>query len=64
MLYQKHTLRLRAGDFDALSELLLDKGISPSEAIRRVVSAYVDKLRENSTDAFADAILNELNEKA
>lgn len=39
----KHTLHLRAGDFDALRELHPD--LTPSHVIRRVVSNHVDSLR-------------------
>lgn len=49
---KKHTLFLRAGDFDYLDSLLRHKGISASSAIRRVISRYVDDLRsrENPLD--------------
>ena len=38
---QKHTLNLRAGDFDRLGELLPELG--PSGARRRIISSLIDK---------------------
>lgn len=38
---QKHTLNLRAGDFEALGELFPDLG--PSVALRKIISSLIDK---------------------
>ncbi len=38
---QKHTLFLRAGDFDKLAELI--PSLPPSTAARKIISGFVDK---------------------
>jgi hypothetical protein len=38
---QKHTLNLRAGDFERLGEIFPDLG--PSVALRSIISAVIDK---------------------
>lgn len=37
----KHTLNLRAGDFDKIGELFPDLG--PSVAVRQILSRFIDK---------------------
>lgn len=43
---QKHTLHLRAGDWDFLESMFKPNGISTSVAIRTLVSNFVDKKRK------------------
>lgn len=43
---QKHTMNLRAGDFDFLASVCEPRGVQPSVLIRQVISKYVDKLKE------------------
>lgn len=43
---QKHTLHLRAGDFDKITIHRARRGIPASMIIRRLVSAYVDRFME------------------
>lgn len=49
---QKHTLNLRAGDFDFLSAFYEPRGIKGSQALRYIISREVDRLRasENQPD--------------
>jgi hypothetical protein len=41
---QKHTLNLRAGDWDAISARYARTGNSTSTVIRELVSAFVDSI--------------------
>lgn len=41
----KHTLNLRAGDWDYLDTLFKPNGIPTSVAVRTIISNYVDKKR-------------------
>lgn len=57
---QKHTLNLRAGDWDFLESVYRARGISTSQVIRMLVSNFVDKTKgklaqpENPTDVGVD----------
>lgn len=42
---KKHTLQLREGDWDELTDYFQPRGVSTSIVIRRLVSNYVNKLR-------------------
>lgn len=46
---KKHTLNLRAGDWDYLESVLSPNGISTSMFLRKQVSAIVDSWRSNQT---------------
>ena len=58
---QKHTLNLRAGDWDYLDSVFASQGISTSTVIRRLVSQTVDHLRthESSADITLGVNLND-----
>lgn len=43
--FSKHTMNLREGDLDYLSQAYSDRGVSATAVIRRLVSAHVDALR-------------------
>jgi hypothetical protein len=43
--HRKHTLNLREGDWDYLSEVFRPHGIPVAVVIRRKISAFVDELR-------------------
>jgi len=51
---KKHTLWLRDGDWDYLESVFAPNGTSTSEAIRTLVSSYVDKLRERERAVSGD----------
>lgn len=42
---QKHTLHLRAGDWDFLESMFKPNGVATSVAVRTLISNYVDKKR-------------------
>jgi hypothetical protein len=48
---QKHTLNLRAGDYERIQEAFSHNNISAAVVIRRVVSKFVDSLTIQNTDA-------------
>lgn len=56
---QRHTLNLRAGDFQRLSEALAQSELTAGEVIRRAVSRIVDRLERTYTDADLKEILDE-----
>lgn len=44
--FQKHTLRLRSGDFAFIEDTCTGSELTATEVIRRIVSAYVDQTRK------------------
>lgn len=48
---QKHTLNLRAGDWEYLDSVFAPQGISTSTIIRRVVAQTVDHFRAHESTA-------------
>lgn len=46
---QKHTLNLREGDIEFLTQVYRTKGIPVSLIVRRTVSNLVDRLRRQET---------------
>lgn len=48
---QKHTLNLRAGDWDYLETVFAPQGIQTSSVIRRIVAQTVDHLRAQESPA-------------
>lgn len=56
---QKHTLRLRAGDMDALARLYGPQGVSPTVLVRSLIARFVDsKLNELQTEELTDENLD------
>lgn len=43
---KKHTLNLRDGDWDYLESMFKPNGVATAQAVRTIVSNYVDKKRE------------------
>ena len=48
---QKHTLNLRAGDWDYLDSVFASQGIATSTIFRRLVAQTVDHLRAHESPA-------------
>lgn len=46
MNLKKHTLHLRAGDFDYLSTICAEHNVPTVTLVRRIISRYVDDLRK------------------
>lgn len=46
---QKHTLNLRAGDWDYIESIARPSGIATSSVVRALVSDFVDKRRARET---------------
>lgn len=51
---KKHTLFLRYGDFDYLTSVYKQQNLPASEAIRLLVSKYVDRLRAQEQSSAVD----------
>lgn len=49
MKLQKHTLNLRAGDWEELDRHYTKRGIPTSSVIRQVISRFVDAIRSADT---------------
>jgi hypothetical protein len=47
---KKHTLFLRDGDWDYLTEVYSSRRIATSDVVRTLVAQFVDKLREAEGD--------------
>lgn len=43
---KKHTLNLRAGDWDYLESMFKPNGIATAVAVRTIISNFVDKKRQ------------------
>jgi hypothetical protein len=51
---QKHTLNLRAGDWDYIESVAKPKGIATSEVIRALVRDLVDRWKKNEESEMPD----------
>jgi hypothetical protein len=58
---QKHTMHLRAGDFEYIGKLYNPRGVSTANAIRKLIANYVDQFRAQETAGTA-LNLGELDE--
>jgi len=47
---KKHTMNFRQSDWDYLTSVYRNRGVSTSFVIRRIVSDYVNRLREKEAD--------------
>lgn len=54
---QKHTLNLRAGDYEWLMDTYAAKDVTASMVIRMIVSKFVDNLK-NKHEKIAEALIN------
>lgn len=62
MQLSKHTLNLREGDYEYLSDTYGPNNIHASFVIRRIVSVHVDKLREREEKVeVTDVEIGDLN---
>lgn len=48
---KKHTLNLRAGDWDYLESMFKPNGIATAVAVRTIISNFVDKKRQEEQKA-------------
>lgn len=46
----KHTLNLRQGDMDFISQIALPRGVAASLIVRTLVSRYVDRMRSREAE--------------